>query len=441
MWIKAFALFLFLCLSCDTKRDFEGEANYFLRYYGEDGNQEAVDMAVNADGTVLLLGNTSVPDSAQRISLTKVDVHGNILWRKKFGSGSDAQGNSISEFAQDIEPEAAGTFLILSNMLRGKDPSTNEDLFDFKVLRISADGALLGSMEFKNNKPTRDWITQKAAGITALPNGGFVIAGNSTNENLYTEPAGLKPPDLEDIFCIGFKSDFSVAWNTVEFSDPTGTSLGEHYGSGIKVFEKSPGDYYLFAYSDGIYNEDNTDANYESNFNVFAFTANGLPSANPINVYGDPARNERLASVCQVPPQLGGGYYMLGTSSTGQDTEGILYFSKATNSMTLQQQGIVNGLSGSFKAVDVAPAVAGAQGFLILATETVNPGTTIRLVKVNTNSDVQWSMNLGSFDTRNYGATVEELPDGRILLFGTVELGTQRKMVLAKLNAQGEFLN
>ena len=138
--IVALALF-FVCLSCDSKKDFEEDnKNYFIKYYGEDGDQRAVDMVVNADGTIMILANTMVPGAAQRILMIKTDAEGNILWQKKFGSELDQLGREIvSENAQDLEPTADGNFLILSNMYRGVDVTTNEDQYDFKVIKINAE--------------------------------------------------------------------------------------------------------------------------------------------------------------------------------------------------------------------------------------------------------------------------------------------------------------
>jgi hypothetical protein len=63
------------------------------------------------------------------------------------------------------------------------------------------------------------------------------------------------------------------------------------------------------------------------------------------------------------------------------------------------------------------------------------------LIKTNLNSEEQWSVNMGSFDQNSVGASVLELPDGRILVLGTIELETQNKIGLMKVNSQGEFLN
>ena len=98
----SFLLLLFApFLSCDTAADFEDDfKKYFIKYYGEDGDQEAVDFVINDDGTVLLLGNTISPDGQKKISLLKVDAEGNVKWQKKICSGLDLLDRPIDENAQ-----------------------------------------------------------------------------------------------------------------------------------------------------------------------------------------------------------------------------------------------------------------------------------------------------------------------------------------------------
>jgi hypothetical protein len=435
-----FLTLLLVLLGCDTKHDFEGEfQNYFIKYYGEDGNQDAVDMLVNDDGTVLLLGTTQVLGKSKRIMLLKVDAKGNVLWQKRYGvvNGED------DEIAQDLEPTVDGNFLILSNTFYRTDPGTNDNIYDFKVLRIRGDGSVIDSMYFDNNGG--QWTTQLAYSITALSNGGFAVTGNSADENTYFDPPNSQA-DLEDLFAVGFNSDFTRAWTTVEDkvteAPPPGMSLGEHIGSGIKVIEKSPSEFYWFTYSDGLRP---ADVVYESNFNVWRFNGSGV-SFGEVFFSGEESRQERLASVIQVPAALGGGYYELGTSAINNgivvnpDAWGNFYFCRRNSTRELISEGIVTGLTGTFLAHVVAPAVY-SRGFLLLGHEQTTLGSTIRLVQVDQSSVPRWSTTFGAFDKNSRGAAVAELPDGRILVLGTIELETQRKIALFKLNAKGELLD
>jgi len=428
---------LFLLLSwssCDTKGDFEGDfKNYFLKYFGEDGNQFAVDMHVNDDGTIMILGRSETPVGPKRIFLVKTDSEGNVLWTKKFGGYPGFP--SDDEYPQDLEAIGDGNFYILTNVLLGKDISTNEDIFDFKVIRVSGDGDRIDSLVFGNNNSK--WSTQFAHSLTVLSNGGFAIAGNSQDETLYGEPtASLPPPDIEDIFYLAYTTNYTVMWNSVEFNDPYAISLGEYEGSGVRVFEKNLNEFYFFAYSDGL---DGTPGDtYEPNFNTFYGSGNGLPLG-PVRFAGRKTTYDVLASVIELPGPLGGGYLEIGTSSSLTGTFGELYFSRRTNSLSPVNEGTVN-ISGDFSAAAAAPSIT-SDGFLILATEQLPGGTTIRLVKTDLAVREIWSANFGTFNKENTGAQVTELPDGRILVLGTVELETQKKIALIKVNQNGEFLN
>ncbi|HEY9049066.1 MAG TPA: hypothetical protein VIN08_24365 [Ohtaekwangia sp.] len=432
--ISICAYLLVFFSSCDTKKDFEEETKkYFIKYYGEDGDQEAVDMVVNGD-TVMILVNTTTPGNSQRILLIKTDLDGNVLRQNKLGNGKDSQGRAISEIAQDIEPTADGNYLVLSNMYRGIDAATNEDLYDFKVIKINANGDSIGGMEFGNNDGK--WTTQYIHSITPLSDGGFVVTGNSTDETIAVDP-GLPPPDQEDMFSIGFKNDFkTIAWTTLELGTPIGTT-GEHFGSGIKVFEASSNRYIIFSYSDrqllGA-------TDFESNFEVMTFSGNGIPLGFADNS-GKETSDEILASVAKVPSILGGGYYEFGTSIplNASSNVGQLYFCKRYDDLSKKNEGTVSSVSGQFTAVSVTPCVV-SEGYLLIANEKTTAGTTIRLIKTNLDSEEVWSVNMGSFDKTSKGACAVELPDGRILVLGTIELETQDKVGLMKVNAQGEFL-
>src|SRR5687767_2479978 len=76
---------LTLFLSCDTSSNVDPIfEKYFTKYYGEDGEQEGVDIAVNQDGSIILLGNSFSQSDPVSPFLVKTDALGNILWQKTF---------------------------------------------------------------------------------------------------------------------------------------------------------------------------------------------------------------------------------------------------------------------------------------------------------------------------------------------------------------------
>jgi hypothetical protein len=62
-------------------------------------------------------------------------------------------------------------------------------------------------------------------------------------------------------------------------------------------------------------------------------------------------------------------------------------------------------------------------------------------LKVDLSGQLVWSSRLGSDQGDDAVAKVRELPDGRVLILGTTELGdNQRKLSLIKMNSSGQLL-
>lgn len=430
-------LLLILLFACDTKADFEGEfQNYFIKYYGEDGDQQAVDFHVNQDGSILILGSTEQVVGSMKILLMKTDPNGAVVWQTKFGGGDGV----LTELPQDIEPLSNGHYIVLSNILMGVDPVTNENIYDFKVVHIDPNGNKVDSLVYGNNNAR--WGTQFANSITPLSTGGFAVVGNSTDENISQDPEGYATPDIEDLFAIGFGAPptYTVDWKLINDGsaakgDETGTP-GEQSGMAVKLFEVSPGQYHLFAYSDHV--ESAVDVG-TSNFNAFQLNDLGnINGAAGMSGVGS-GKHEILNAVCVVPS---GGYFEVGTSKTSlSDVSGSLYFCRKISGInSSQREGLISGISGAKRAVDVSPSLLN-DTFLVLADDVTSSGSSILLSRVGDSGSAFWAIHLGSTLGNNEAKRVVELADGRILILATIELATQKKIALMKVNSNGEFLN
>src|SRR5579872_3444 len=90
MMIRNFYLVLIFAFlfACDTASNIKSPGNnYFLKYFGGDGNQTATDLIVNTDGTFFILGNSrQEQDSIQKIYLAKVNAQGDVIWQLTHGN-------------------------------------------------------------------------------------------------------------------------------------------------------------------------------------------------------------------------------------------------------------------------------------------------------------------------------------------------------------------
>jgi hypothetical protein len=162
-----------------------------------------------------------------------------------------------------------------------------------------------------------------------------------------------------------------------------------------------------------------------------------VPWVPSYDLSGTEGKDEVLKHVIKDP--FTNGYFELGTSTSLPATSGNLFFARRTGSFDIINQGVIQGLGGSYSAVGVAPCTKSDQGYLLLANETLITGSNLKLVKVTQACVLQWAVNFGSASNQSNGAAVVELSDGRILVLGTIELETQKKIALIKVNGQGKF--
>ncbi|HLT71944.1 MAG TPA: hypothetical protein VKZ75_04805, partial [Cyclobacteriaceae bacterium] len=136
-------LTVLITVSCDTENNLEPVyEDYYVKLFGEEGDQEGVDLVVSeADQTVLLLGTTTEPSGVKRLFLVKSDWAGNLIWKKKLGGANDT--------AKDIEPSADGGYIILAETkdLLAEDPTEN-----VKLIRVTPEGEKTDSVVFGTPK-------------------------------------------------------------------------------------------------------------------------------------------------------------------------------------------------------------------------------------------------------------------------------------------------
>jgi hypothetical protein len=409
-------VFLFFA-SCDSDKNIDPpEKNFFIKYYGLDGDQSAADLFVADDG-MLLLG-TSQLGSEKRIYLVKVDFDGNLLWQKLLGGPADV--------ARDIEPTNDGNYIILSTYEKTVDDH------DVKLITVSPDGNKIDSVVY--GSPKKD----SPNSVTPLLDNGFIVTGGTQYDTSDFNPED--PEAYSNIF--HFRCNASLDFDKVNWYELYGATA--QFEVGTKVIQESANRFYVFGYSSQFHNGRGSD---DGKLNLLYYLIGGGGTINSQPAFlGDFNQETRSAYVLQVPPELGGGIFQVGTrkNTTGTETLQVsklrspLQFNTTDDEQFDKELDIV---PRAIEAVSAAASVAGQEGFLVLSEEVRNLDTkNLLLQKITLQGTHQWTVSLGSEEENDEAAAVIELPNGKIIVLGTVELGdNQSKVALFKLNANGRL--
>lgn len=401
-----------ILITCDTKNNVEPTfKNYFIRYYGEDGNHEAKDFVVNADGSVLILAKEQIGIN-ERIYLVKVDSDGEQLWTKTLG------GNSESPL--DIEKVSGQEeFYILSNFLNSAGFS------QIKVLKIDQDGNKLDSIVYNNGGVINlDFI---GSSITSMADGGLIVAGSTSDTTMTpadSNPAFI-PIDQTDILSIRFTSTLAI--------DPIWAKSfgGEPIGNAIKIIPD--GDRFAFG---GFSNTDKASPGTNS-FNIWLerLLSNG-DAAGIEEFVGMSNLNERLVDMTKSAI----GYMAVGTQTNLLDdiaTSRLIAVSVSSSFPSVLDTDILLNEPSE----GVAVTATSSSDYLVLANTIGASGLRdIRLLKINGVFQNFLELSFGAPNNDDRGAAVAELPNGDILILGTMELaGQQDKIALIKVRPDGTF--
>lgn len=408
--------------SCDTSNGFDpANTDYFIKYYGGDGNQTAVDLVANSDGSIVMVGKSEF-NLDKRIYFVKVDPRGDIITETYFGGPSDE--------VKDIEPLPNGEFMIVS------DNTVGTNNIDINLLRVSADGTVLDSKIYG----TRGNDISKS--LTVLSDGGILVSGttDSTATWAVEDPA---IPDLGDFMVHRFTSDLEID-NTWDFD----AGFGGNLDCVTKTSRGEDGFFYALGYS----NANVAGINNGKKLVFFYFRirpdGQGLENNTPegsVNI--DNTEVTAATAVSTISP----GYVGTGKSVNSSGTNQLFIF-KLKKTLTFIENNDIEIFTKTapentqLSGVSVAPAFATTQGYLIVANDKQLSSTSgnelnnIWLSKVDLSGKVNWSAKFGSETGNDTAAAVTELPDGKVLVLGTIELGDQqKKLALIKLSPKGQL--
>jgi hypothetical protein len=399
-------------ITCDTDSNTPPDfRNYFVKYYGANGNQQGVDIVVNDDGTMLLLGNSQEFENDSHFFVVKIDSTGHILWENDYGE---------NEIAVDIEPTFDGNYVIATQ----KTLSASDT--DVRLLKISPEGDSLISVVhgFTNRQ-------ELIRSVTPLLDGSYLMTGgtDSVRVGLGNEIKGFL-----------FKCNNNFVFDRVLWDVTYGKGL---VTEGIKFFERSSG-YYLFLTSNA---REKGGEDFNFSFASIGFDSEVLDEAYFADSDSD-VGNEKFSRAALIKST--NGFALVGTSES--DLSKTVYTVITGSTITSANSNVSNSgneklnISSNFlenySGKSICPSMFG--GFFVLADKEITIGNsltkTMVLVRLDAQGRVLWSRNFGSeFSTS--GTALAELPNGKLIIIGTATLDNQEKMALIKTNVEGRFLN
>lgn len=427
-----FLLFVFL-FACDTENNTKPPAeSYFVKFYGEDGFHEGVDFVAGTDGSFYLLGNKILAGDLfdQQVYLVKVDAVGNVVWQRSFGMAGD-------EFAKDIELTLDGNIIFAAESRKGPNDK------NVYLKRVSLDGAPLDSVRIALKTIDNQEADETVSSITVIQN-GYIVSGSTTAVKTLKSD---KPNDVTDAMHLRFTNSMVlIDQNTGAWKNSSGLDDSEDVL--IKLFEINPTTYYGFGYTNTV-----RGTNKDFKYWAFSLGTSGDPTNNGIELLdaiGSSVENEKLSSVIKNPGLEGGGFVLSGikTKAAGESQSFIV---KLQNQLFVPgEDNVLNEESPTDVGINVGGQVRMTSlangGFLLLnnSRTATNDENDISLIKLSNTLLKEWQAPIffgGVGD--DFAGSVMELPDGKILIIGTMTLGGelkgQTKMVLIKLNSNGRL--
>lgn len=407
-------------VSCDTSSKFASpDANYFVKYFGGDGNQFGVDMKVDTDGSIYILGNSSnsAESANQQIYLAKATAKGLVEWEKRIGK--------VQLEAKDLEFTSDGNLILVANM---QNATSDVLVMRFDKQGNKLDSVVVWSKVLKSNDNYENANKNEYVNsITELKNGYFILIG-------YTDNA--LSGHTYDVMNI--QLDKSLKKMAVSYNENNGSGL---LNSGAKLIQNR-NSLYIFGSSNFV-SKTSTD----SDIWTWTIDNNGYPNYNTDlqtqfikTGYDDFVTNAvksftgyGVCSISSLNSDLTLRVIKISGDSlrfNAQDIAAIKEFSLGTGSSKFAVINNGYGLSNYFVASTYYPAGSATSDIMLM-----------KLDDQNLNESWKQKVFFGGVGD-DTAAAVEELPDGKILILGTMQLGNpanQYKIALIKVNADGKL--
>jgi len=417
LYLFIFFAFLF---ACDTTSNVKPpNKSYFIKYFGGDGNQTAVDLIVSNDGTFYILGNSRVStDSIQKVYLAHANAQGEVIKQITYGV--------VEMDARDFVLTSDGKIAVVAN--KGITSSNVDILLSrFTLDLVPIDNTLLFAGSSNN-------FSEYANSLTELTSGNFIAEGYVMNDIHLAEELHIK---------VYNKSPMVIAGPEWQQLNGAGT-----YNVGVKTFQHGSTSYYAFG---------TTNATYQSANNKF--WAYPLPSNGSATSNGDYSMFEKAGAgsennLTDVVKVAAGGYLLVGISTSATYKLKAAVTNSSDTAIAFSPSGVFQDLllqdlgsdNGKGTAPPFATAYSSGNNYNFILANIYNAQSTsdILLMKVYNDLSTSWEDSFVQFggDGDDMAAAVSELTDGHIMVLGTIQLGNppaQFKIALMKLNSNGKL--
>jgi hypothetical protein len=418
---KIFVLIVVLGIfcSCDTPEELQrNETDYFLKFYGNDGNQSGVDFIMYDDGTFVLVGNSQESATSDlQIYVVKINQKGEVLWQSTYGS------NARNEEAKDIELLKNGELIIAGNS-KPKNTAAQSDVY---LLKLNQDGGFVDSIRQETRTSFENVISVTEV-TTASDSSELIVAGSISGTSGNTEDT--------DAMHMRFKIDKNLnklkrvselEWKT----RPTFSSFGlPGVESATKVVQYDANTFYVFG----------TSKQQLGTSDFWYYSLSDKANA-PINsmLIGNSDQDEVLTSVTLSKDQTS---VVLAGTRQGSIVTVLLRFPLlpispfTTTDLNLNLSDKLSE-GGQYSQ----PRLAIGQNSYWIAAQKASD---IVVARTNVDGNSIFGERLFGESLSSQSGAVAELPDGRVVTIGTMALGgegtnNQQKMVFMKLNSSGRL--
>jgi hypothetical protein len=433
---KRFLLFIGTIIalaSCQKEADVSPASGTFIRYFGSENNNDAV-LAIESDNGYMLLSNVEIPWSTtstqRKLRLTKVDVNGEYLWERTFPEFVNDEIESEGMRGASVSYLPGSGYIVVGDWIKG---NTTELL----VLRTDLEGNLTDSVTISRTDIADAFGDYSTANLS-----GRAIIQADENGQPSIIALGKVNNALNDMIVVSLRSaDLSMQWNRKYRGNARNEVVNRMFAINSQLF---------WSATVGVGSDKRDVRIVEAPMN-----AESTVQADPNLVTG--TISESATDFCRTIS----GWAIIGTSDAFGDNDIFLLRTTTNGIETYKRYNVAyNNIDVSVGApeldTDNYPTNEGIDnpklndegksittdndGNLLLAgtLETSTNGKEIFLMKLNavTNQGM-WRKTFGGGDT-DEAASVRALRDG-YLLFGTTHFGRSRKLVLMKLNQNGEL--